>query len=98
MIRIRIRRSGVTMKDFVTTFDVNMGRPVIDRTGLEGRYDVEYSFAPPRPQNTGQSAPSPEAPPTLLVALEEQLGLKLQAERAEVPVVVVDSVERPTEN
>jgi uncharacterized protein (TIGR03435 family) len=98
MIRIRIRRSGVTMTDFVTTFDVNMGRPVIDRTGLEGRFDLEYSFAPSRPQNLTQGAPAPEAPPTLLVALEEQLGLKLEAERAKVPVLVIDSVERPTEN
>ena len=100
MIRLRIRRSGVTMKDFVTTFDgpLSVGRPVIDRTGLEGRFDVEYSFAISRPQNAAQSAPPLEAPPTLLVALEEQLGLKLEAERTGVPVVVIDSVERPSEN
>jgi uncharacterized protein (TIGR03435 family) len=100
MIRLRIRRSGVTMKDFVTTFDgpLTVGRPVIDRTGLEGRFDVEYSFAPPRPQNPAQGAPAPEAPPILLVALEEQLGLKLEAQRAQVPVLIIDSVERPTEN
>jgi uncharacterized protein (TIGR03435 family) len=99
MIRLRIRRSGITMKDFVTTFEgpLAVGRPVIDRTGLEGRFDVEYSFSPSRPQ-AGQSAPPPEAPPTLLIALEEQLGLKLEAERAGVPVLVVDAVERPTEN
>jgi uncharacterized protein (TIGR03435 family) len=98
MIRIRIRRSGVTMRDFVTTFDVNMGRPVIDRTGLEGRFDMEYSFAPGRSETAAQSAPSPGAPPTLLVALEEQLGLKLESERAAVPVLVIDSVERPMDN
>jgi uncharacterized protein (TIGR03435 family) len=86
------------MKDFVTTFDVNMGRPVIDRTGLEGRFDLEYSFTPSRPPTAGQSAAPPEAPPTLLVALEEQLGLKLEAERVSVPVVVIDSVERPSDN
>jgi uncharacterized protein (TIGR03435 family) len=97
MIRIRIRRSGVTMRDFVTTFDVNMGQPVIDRTGLEGRFDMEYAFAPGRPENA-QSAPSPGAPPTLLVALEEQLGLKLESDRAAVPVLVIDSIERPMEN
>lgn len=97
-IRLRIRRSGVTMKDFVTTFDVNMGRPVIDRTGLEGRFDLEYSFTPSRPQTAAQSAPSPEAPPTLLVALEEQLELKLEPVRAPVEVVVIDSVEQPTPN
>jgi len=100
VIRLRIRRSGVTMKDFVTTFEgpLRVERPVIDRTGLDGRFDVEYSFALSRPQNAAQSAPSPEAPPTLLVALEEQLGLKLEAERVSVPVIVIDSVERPTEN
>jgi uncharacterized protein (TIGR03435 family) len=98
MIRLRIRRSGVTMNDFVATFDMNLGRPIVDRTELEGRFDLEYTFTPSRPQSAPQSAPSPGAPPSLLVALEEQLGLKLEAERATVPVVVIDSIERPTEN
>jgi uncharacterized protein (TIGR03435 family) len=62
---------------------------------LEGRYDIEYTFAPPRPQ---AGAPTPGAPPTLLVALEEQLGLKLDAQQAQIQVVVIDSVERPIEN
>jgi uncharacterized protein (TIGR03435 family) len=96
MIRLRIRRSGITMKDFVATFDMNLGRPIIDRTGLDGRFDVEYSFTP-RPIGS-QAAPPPEAPPTVFVALEEQLGLKLEAVRAPVGVLVIDSVERPTEN
>ena len=98
MIRLRIRRSGVTMNEFVATFDMNLGRPIVDRTELEGRFDLEYTFTPSRPQSAPQSAPSPGAPPSLLVALEEQLGLKLEAERASVQVVVIDSIERPTEN
>jgi hypothetical protein len=79
--KTRMRRSGISMKDFAATLQTNVDRPVVDRTGLEGRFDVEYSFAAaPATADAGGNQP------TLLVALEEQLGLKLEAKRTEVPV------------
>ena len=91
--KTRVRRSGISMKDFATILQSNVDRPVVDRTGLEGRFDVEFSFA---------AAPATAAAsgnqPTLVVALEEQLGLKLDAQRAAVPVLVIDWVERLIEN
>jgi uncharacterized protein (TIGR03435 family) len=64
-------------------------RHVTDRTGLTGRYDfrLEYSPAFLEPGGTG---------PSLFTALTEQLGLTLQAETVELPVLVIDSVEKPT--
>jgi uncharacterized protein (TIGR03435 family) len=64
-------------------------RHVTDRTGLTGRYDfhLEYSPAFLEPGGTG---------PSLFTALTEQLGLALQAETVPLPVLVIDSVERPT--
>jgi len=85
--RQRVRRSGLTMDDFARELQQNVDRPVVDRTGLTGRFDIEYTFTsqPAGPEVTGGL-------PTLLVALEEQLGLKLDAQRTAVPVVVIDSI------
>ena len=83
------------MSELAPTFQGLVGRPVLDRTSLAGRFDVEYSYAP-RPADAGvNSVFGPEAP-GVLAAVEEQLGLKLESERTEVPVLVIDSVERPT--
>lgn len=72
----------------------NLGRPVVDRTGLTGEwdFDLEVSFAPPSPTTADAAAPS------LFVALPEQLGLKLEPARTKVNVLVVDSAQPPTEN
>jgi len=95
--KVRVRRSGVTMADFATFLQGPVGRPVVDRTGVDGLFDVEYSFAAQPPGPSTELAAGANVPP-ILVALEEQLGLKLQSERAQVAVVIVESVERPTQN
>jgi uncharacterized protein (TIGR03435 family) len=93
-VKMRVRRSGVTMQEFAPTLQGAVGRPVLDRTELDGRYDIEYSYAPQ--PNTGSAAL--QNVPFLGAALEEQLGLKLESERTEVPVLVIDSIDRPSEN
>jgi uncharacterized protein (TIGR03435 family) len=72
------------------------GRPVIDKTGLEGRYDVQLDFDTYSAR--GRTPPEDYDKPTLEHALEDQLGLKLVANKVALPVYVVESVERPTEN
>jgi uncharacterized protein (TIGR03435 family) len=64
------------------------GRPVIDRTGLLGRFDFTLTFAPEGSTDTDA--------PSIFTALQEQLGLKLEPTTGPVDVLVVDSVERPT--
>ena len=88
---------GVPMEWLVSTFTnvpviTGVDRPVLDRTGLKGNYAFELKFA--APQNT---TPAPDRP-QFTTALQEQLGLKLEAARAPVDVLVIDSVERPTPN
>jgi uncharacterized protein (TIGR03435 family) len=81
------------------------GRIVIDRTGLTGTYDVDLKWSPtpdqlpPGPPPPGIALP-PIDPngPSLFAALQEQLGLKLDAERAPVDVLVIDRLELPREN
>ena len=66
-------------------------RKVVDRTGLEGEFDVRLNW----PWNT---SPRTSDGLTLFTALREQLGLKLESTRGPVDVLVIDSVQKPTEN
>ena len=74
-------------------------RMVIDRTGLSGRFDFELRWTP---DNLQPAAPTPGAPaadaPSLFVALQEQMGLKLESQRGPVEFVIIDKIEKPTEN
>ena len=67
------------------------GRTVIDKTGLAGFYDLNLQFAQD-PTNTADSRP------TVFTAVQEQLGLRLQPAMAPLGVLVIDRIERPTEN
>jgi uncharacterized protein (TIGR03435 family) len=78
-----------------------VSRPVVDRTGLQGRYDLHIEFTPafvdaPNGDGSQVANPSADSGPDLFTALVEQAGLKLQAERGQVPIIVIDHVERPT--
>jgi len=75
-------------------------RPVVDQTGLRGRFSFTLTWTPDEFQNsnlTGQT-PTTEEPPNLFAAAQQQLGLRLEATRSVVDVMVIDHVERPSEN
>jgi uncharacterized protein (TIGR03435 family) len=90
-----LRQGGIDMA--ILTHDlINMvGKPVIDRTGLTGRYDFTLTWTP-APGIGGPSGPpvDPEAP-SIFTAVQEQLGLKLEAGRGPVEIVVIDRLEKP---
>lgn len=92
-----------------------LDRPVVDRTGLQGHYDIDCTFTPDDSQFSGHppvpprseananapgNAAADAAPsaPSLYDAFEQQLGLKLSAEKTSVDVIVIDSVTKPTPN
>ncbi len=77
------------------------GRLVVDKTGLAGLYDFKLEWAPDLgPTAPGVSEPAPSADPraSLFTAIQEQLGLKLEPARGPVEFIVVDSVDRPSDN
>jgi uncharacterized protein (TIGR03435 family) len=90
-----ITAGGVTMTEVAANIIRPAGRPVIDRTGLQGGYDFDLKWVP---DEILRAATRPIDGPSFAVALEEQLGLRLEAARAPIEVVVVESVERPSEN
>ena len=77
---------------------------VVDKTGLQGRWDFTLRWTPDETQfaNMGVRVPppsnDPDAPPGLFTAFHEQLGLKLESTKAPVEVLVVDRIEKPSEN
>lgn len=75
-------------------------RPVVDKTGLAGRYDFDLSWTPDGTQFGGELpvAPADATQPPLFVAIQEELGLKLEATRGPVEALVVDGAERPSVN
>ena len=78
-----------------------LDRPVVDRTGLTGRYDIALDFTPDSTEFNGHPPPTrhADAPaPGLFDAMQKQLGLKLSAEKAAVDVWTVEKAARPSEN
>jgi uncharacterized protein (TIGR03435 family) len=69
-------------------------RVVVNRTGLQGNFDLELRFEPPSGGATG----NPGQFPSLFTAIQEQLGLKLEAQKGAVEVLVIDSIDRPSAN
>jgi len=101
---------GTPLKLLVAHLSRQLGRPVIDKTGLTGKYDYTLQWAREEGQGGGIRAPEGGTPgpdtaglaepsgPSIFTALPEQLGLKLESEKGPVEIVVIDHVERPSEN
>ncbi len=103
--RGELTMTGATLERFADILSRQVGRLVVDKTGLKGEYDFTLKWTPDEGQGTmrggppGVAAPPPEASgPTIFTALQEQLGLKLETQKGPVDTIVIDHVERPSEN
>jgi bla regulator protein blaR1 len=81
---------GITMTDFIGLFSDYTERVVVDKTGFTGKFNAHLEFTPDDAQDSSG--------PSLFTAIEEQLGLKLESTKSPVEVLVIDHVERPSEN
>jgi len=89
------RMAGWPMNMVVTWLEVTLNQPVVDATGLPGKYDITPHYFPERLFAINE----PDAGPGLVDAVQSQLGLKLQLAKRMMPVWIVDHVERvPTGN
>jgi uncharacterized protein (TIGR03435 family) len=100
----RLNGSSMRLSQLATILSQSVQRVVVDRTGLTGYFDFDLSWTPDNipqgPQQPGDHPLPPVDPnsPSIFAALQEQLGLKLETERARVEVLVIDCVELPTSN
>jgi bla regulator protein blaR1 len=95
----RIRLGGSSLAYFANRISGQVGRAVIDRTGLSGNWSFELKFAPTPSGLAGAgsvAATTVDNLPNFFTALEEQLGLKLESSKGPVEVLVIDSVQQPT--
>ena len=88
---------NVTITRIAEALSVLVGRNVVNRTGLDGTFDVTLHFQI-LPLEPDASAFDPSGPPSIFIALQEQLGLKLESQKGAVDVQVIDHVEEPSPN
>jgi len=87
-----IKGQGLSMSRLADMLGGVVGVPVMDRTGLTGDYNFALDFAPQLDPKEGETLPS------IFSALQERLGLKLESIKAPIDILVVDAIEKPTEN
>ncbi|MGA3186953.1 MAG: TIGR03435 family protein [Bryobacteraceae bacterium] len=110
--KAKLMANKTTMAEFADQLERFVNRPVVDQTELKGKFDFVLYFAPdmgammggrgvppPPPDGGGRGGDGAEEVPTIFVAVQEQLGLKLESQKAAVDVLVIDHMEKvPTEN
>jgi len=101
----KLTAEGVTMEKLAQTLtgmtERELGRFVIDKTGIEGKYDLTLTWSPEdRPAAIANGAADNTAPPgpSIFTAIQEQLGLKLESTKGPVQTLVIDHIEQPSEN
>lgn len=88
--------TATTMEQMQTLLGQLVGRPVVNRTGIVGKYDIDLTWSPEAPSPEGVTVDADGL--TIFTALQEQLGLKLESGKDAVPTLVIDHIERPSEN
>jgi uncharacterized protein (TIGR03435 family) len=98
--------NGSTLGDFADALSRQLGHVVLDKTQLSGNYDFKLQWTPEGGDPThnpvadlATAAPTPNtAAPDIFRAVQEQLGLKLESQKAPMDALVIDRIERPSEN
>jgi len=102
-----LKATSLSMKALADALSVPLGAIVVDRTGIEGQYDVSFQWTPdpasePRISKSGEPLPPPPADaapgPSIFTALQEKLGLRLESRKVPVEVIVIDHANRPSDN
>jgi bla regulator protein blaR1 len=97
---------AIPMSDFARQLQLELGRPVLDQTGLKGKYDVDLKWTPdvnspramPGPSPGAETAPPDASGPSIFTAVQEQLGLKLESTKSPEEAIAIVHIEKPSEN
>ena len=94
----RFEATGLKLDSLVALISQTLGRVVIDKTGLTGLYDLTLTWTSDTTVDSPASADVLSSSPTIFTALGEQLGLKLESAKGPVKGLVIDHIEKPSEN
>ncbi len=89
----RLTVRNTTMDSFAERLSRQADLPVVNHTGIDGIFDLKLNWTP-----EGENPKRPDAPPSIFTAIQEQLGLRLQSQKAPIEVFVIDRAEKPGEN
>jgi len=107
MMRGELVGTAVPLETLTQALSQLLGRTIVDKTGLMGFFDINLRWAPDQGQLGGPFGPQPGGPPppppdpsgpSIFTAIQEQLGLRLESSKGQVQTVVIDSIEKPSEN
>ncbi len=96
-----IRAMGVPMDRVIQALSVQLGRVVVDKTGLASKYAFTLKWTPDTqaaPSTANGEATPDVSGPSIFTAMQEQLGLKLESSKGPVKILVIDHIEDPSEN
>lgn len=93
---------NVSMGQLASALSYPLGSTVVDKTGIEGRFDASFQWTPDQPMRlkSGEPAPAPDATPgpSIFTAIQEKLGLRLESRKVPTEVIMIDRAQRPSEN
>ena len=104
---MNLKAPNVTLAQLAGALSANLGKTVVDQTGIEGKFNISLQWTPdlamqPRILKSGEPAPAPPPDavpgPSIFTALQEELGLKLESRKVPVEVIVIERAHRPSEN
>jgi len=103
MLQMKLNAKVVTMDYVAFRLSQLLDRPVINMTKLPGSFDFDLAYTREPPPGMPENAlfngqPVDTSGPTIFEAMRKQLGLKLEAQKGPVEIIVIDHVEKPTEN
>lgn len=99
-----LKAPNVSMAQLASALSSTLGVTVVDKTGIDGRFDVSFQWTPDSPILLKSGLPAPAPPPdavpgpSIFTAIQEKLGLKLESRKVPTEVIVIDRAHRPSEN
>ena len=100
----RLTATAIPVSDMIPMLSRTLGKTIVDKTGLTGKYDITLTWTPDEsqalqlPPDTPKPPPSDSTGPSIFTALQEQLGLKLESQKGPVELFIVERAEKPSEN
>src|SRR4029078_10700942 len=96
--RGKITGQNLPLEMIVMLLSNQLDRPVVDKTGLAGKFDLQLEWSAEASRPTAEGVGTDASGPSMFTAVQEQLGLRLEATRGPVDVIVSDALYRPSDN